>query len=180
MVIYIAVLKECCYISLHLSYVGYTLPLFKPTHWAISNGHKLSFSQMQTEIYNLFQKSVTRMSHKFWFCSKPICCQTRRGCSANPVAEAIWFMIRSLRQGRNEAEWYSALLCCDALLKSRGWSHRHRSPSRHHPATQHHTPEDLNVRYTAEKTSPVTHSNQWPVSRHIMSPAAHCSRGGAS
>jgi hypothetical protein len=29
---------------------------------------------MKTEIYNLFYKHVTRPSHKFWFCSKSICC----------------------------------------------------------------------------------------------------------
>jgi len=70
---------------------GCTLFLFKPTQRAISKGHKWSFYQMQTEIYNFFFRKTSQDSPvSFGFVANPSAVrQTRHGCSANQMAETI-------------------------------------------------------------------------------------------
>jgi len=172
-------------LSLRLSYVRlHTISIQTDPKSNIKGPQMVILPNADRNLQFVLEK-VTRLSlsRKFWFCSKPICCQTN----------TLWLLGQS--NGRDNLI-YTALLKAGGVVrpnsiepycavtfffKSRDRSHRQPNPSRRHPASQRRTPEDLNVRYTAERTSPVTHSNQWPVSRHIiMSPAAHCSRGGAS
>jgi len=178
-------LKECCYVSLRIAFIAPILCQF--IHYFCSNRPNEQYQRAtnglspkcRPKFTMCFRNTSQDSTVSFGFVANPSAVrQTRHDCSANEMAETI---CTAKGRGAVKPNSIQPYYTVTFFFKSRERSHRQPNPSRRHTASQRRTPQDLNVRYTAERTSPVTRSNQWPVSRHIiMSPAAHCSRGGAS